>query len=402
MTVREWLILSMLPGLGARRIATLADHLVQQQVSQPWPQGWLAGLPAEPREALRLWLEHPDRSPLQAPLEAALAWEAQSPQHHLLHPGHDVWPALLRELPDPPPVLWAKGSLEALNPPALAMVGTRRPTREGLDNAALFARQLVEAGYSVVSGLALGIDGCAHRAALDAGGASVAVLGCGVEVIYPPRHADLYRRMLAEGGLLLSEHAPLIRAHARFFPRRNRIITGLSHGVLVVEAAQKSGSLVSARLAMEQNREVFALPGSIHNPQARGCLELIRQGAALVTCLDDVLNELTPGGLVRRVDRPQPVAGPFPDTLSPWPGNGGFETTLKGSAPPGRALKEPVSSGPEDPLLALLTDMPTPLDVLIELTGRDVGGCQMHLLELELQGRVAQAPGGWVRVQAPS
>ncbi|GAB2792455.1 DNA-processing protein DprA [Halomonas shantousis] len=391
MTAREWLILSLLPGLGARRIATLAAQLARQPLAAPWPQGWLAGLPAESREALRLWLEHPARSPLQMPLEAALAWEAQDPRHHLLHPDHAAWPALLRELPDPPPLLWAKGSLAALTPPAMAMVGTRRPTREGLDNAAYFARQLVGAGYSVVSGLALGVDGCAHRAALEAGGTSVAVLGCGTDVIYPARHAELYRRMLDEGGLLLSEHAPSTRAHPRFFPRRNRIITGLAHGVLVVEAAQKSGSLVSARLAAEQNREVFALPGSIHNPQARGCLELIRQGAALVTCLDDILSELglpaTSSTRELRERRTVPEAA---------------ATSAFGTRPE-RVLHDGVGSAAarEDDLLALLSDQPTPLDMLIELTGRDVGSCQMRLLELELDGRVAQAPGGWVRTASP-
>lgn len=358
MTAKEWLVLSRLPGLGPRRLAELAAR------RPSWPQGWLALLPDEARQVLRLWLDHPRRSPLQADIDALESWLAASPTHALLHPDHPAWPALLLELPDPPPVLWAAGDLEALVPPMLAIVGSRRPTRDGLGNAARFGGELAERGWCVVSGLALGVDGCAQRAALDAHGRSVAVLGCGVDIVYPPRHDDLYRRLLAEGGLILSEHPPGTRARPAFFPRRNRIVTGLALGVLVVEAAEKSGSLVSARLAMEQNREVFALPGSLHNPQARGCLGLIRQGAVLVTRLDDILAE-----------------------LGHWAGNLPATTT-------------PDVAGPvdEDPMLGWLSDTPTPLDALVTLTGEDVTSCQLRLLELELEGRVAQAAGGWIRL----
>lgn len=355
---KEWLVLSRLPGLGPRRLAALRERRPQ------WPHGWLALLPAAARDGLRLWLEHPARSPLQPEVERALAWEAASPSHHLLTPGHAAWPALLDELPDPPPLLWAHGELNALTLPGVAMVGSRRPTREGLSNAARFAADLAAAGLCVISGMALGIDGRAHHAALQAGGASIGVLGCGIDVVYPSRHGDLYRRMLDQGGLLLSEHAPGTRANPAFFPRRNRIITGLSLGVLVVEAAEKSGSLISARLAMEQNREVFALPGSLGNPQARGCLALLRQGATLVTCLDDMLAELGHWAL------PAPGAEAVADA--------------------------PVA--PSDPLLDLLSDAPTPLDLLIELSGQGFPHCQQRLLELELDGWAAQAPGGWVRL----
>nr|WP_297459109.1 DNA-processing protein DprA [uncultured Halomonas sp.] len=358
MTAREWLVLSSLPGLGPRRLMALRER-------QPdWPHGWLALLPAAARDGLRLWLEHPSRSPLQPKVERALAWEAANPAHRLLYPGHAVWPALLDELPDPPALLWAHGDLNALAMPGVAMVGSRRPTREGLGNAARFAADLAGAGLCVVSGMALGIDGRAHHAALQAGGVSIGVLGCGIDVIYPSSHRDLYRRMLDHAGLLLSEHAPGTLANPAFFPRRNRIITGLSLGVLVVEAAEKSGSLISARLAMEQNREVFTLPGSINNPQARGCLALLRQGATLVTCLDDMLAELGHWALP--------------------------------SASAGGAVETP--DAPQDPLLDLLSDSPTPLDSLIELTGQGFAHCQQRLLELELDGWAAQAPGGWVRL----
>lgn len=359
MQAREWLALARLPGMGAARLAELV-------AARPdWPDGWLAVLPREAAMALRLWLDHPARSPLSAALSADEAWLAAEPARHLLHPDHPAWPRLLGQIADPPPVLWALGDLEALGPPRLAMVGSRRPTREGLTNAAGFARELAGRGWCVVSGMALGIDAAAQQAALDAGGASVAVLGCGVDVIYPPRHHRLHRRLQERGGLLLSEHPPGTPARAGFFPRRNRIVTGLSLGVLVVEAAERSGSLVSARLALEQNREVFALPGSIHNPMARGCLQLIRAGAVLVRDLDDILAELSQWALATA-----PISTPGP---------------------------EPVETG-EDSLLRWLSDTPTPVDALVALTGRGVADCQRGLLELELEGAVTQAAGGWVRL----
>jgi DNA processing protein len=247
------------------------------------------------------------------------------------------------------------------------MVGARRATREGLTNAACFARDLAGRGWCVVSGMALGIDAAAQQAALAAGGASVAVLGCGVDVVYPARHHRLHERLREPGGLLLSEHSPGTPARPAYFPRRNRIVTGLSYGVLVVEAAERSGSLVSARLAAEQGREVFALPGSIHNPQARGCLRLIRDGAALVCEVDDIIAE-----------------------LSQW-------QPVQAAAP----LAEASAAGDPrlgDPLLRWLSGTPTPVDALVGLSGLGVIECQRRLLELELEGRVAHAAGGWVRL----
>lgn len=358
---REWLALAGLPGLGAGSLAELAARRPE------WPGGWLAVLPREAATALRLWLDHPARSPLSPAVEAALAWVEGSADRHLLHAGHPAWPELLSETPDPPPLLWAWGDLAALAPPKLAMVGSRRATREGLTNAAAFARELAERGWCVVSGMALGIDAAAQQAALDAGGTSVAVLGCGVDVVYPPRHHRLHARLREPGGLLLSEHPPGTPARAGFFPRRNRIVTGLSCGVLVVEAAEQSGSLVSARLAGEQGREVFALPGSLHNPQVRGCLRLIREGAVLVRGVDDILAELTQ-----------------------------WQAPAMPVAPRGEA-----SGRNDDPLLRWLSGSPTPADALVGLTGLDIAECQRRLLALELEGQAARVAGGWVRLSAP-
>lgn len=355
-----------LPGMGAARVAELVA------AAPVWPDGWLAQLSPAAAAMLRLWLDHPARSPLTQEIKADLAWLAESDNRHLLHPGHPAWPMLLGQISDPPPVLWALGDLSALEPPALAIVGSRRPTREGLANAAAFGRELASRGWGVVSGMALGVDGAAQQAALDAGGRSVAVLGCGVDVIYPPRHDRLYHQLIQSGGLILSEHPPGTRARAGYFPRRNRIVTGLALGVLVVEAAEKSGTLISARLAVEQNREVFALPGSIHNPQARGCLDLIRQGAVLVRHSDDIFAE-----------------------LSQWVLASSLSAACVTSAIGASAMEES-----DDPLLRWLNDSPSPLDALVNLTGLAVPECQRRLLELELEGLVAQAPGGWVRLPA--
>lgn len=369
----EWLALSMLPRVGARRLMAL------RQAAPVWPEGWLARLPDEAAQVMRHYLQMPGQGPLHARVEAAMTWLEQDASHHLLTPDHAAWPALLEELPDPPPVLWAWGSLEALALPSLAVVGTRRPTREGQDNAWRLARDMAGAGYGVISGLALGVDGCAHHGALEARGATVAVLGCGVDVLYPKTHARLRQQLLAGGGLLLSEHPPGTRAHPQHFPRRNRIITGLSLGVLVVEAAMASGSLVSARLATEQNREVFALPGSLHNPQARGCLWLIREGARLVTCLEDILQELPErtwqGGSVAPKDLSSPQAVPI----------------ASGTEIPADA------SQPDDPLWPLLDHDPVPVDALVERTGEPIAALQSRLLMLELDGWAAQVAGGWVR-----
>lgn len=383
--LRDWLALDALPGLGPARLAPLLRRW-REGDDLHWPQGWLAALPANLAQPLRLWLDHPARSPLTPAVDAALEWERADARHHLLHPGHPAWPDLLTQLPDPPTVLWAKGDLEVLNRPAMAVVGTRRPTREGQDNAARFARDLVAKGFCIASGMALGIDGAAQRAALQAGGATIGVLGCGVDVIYPPRHASLYRELLAGQGLLLSEHPPTTRAHPRFFPRRNRLITGLSQGVLVVEAAKKSGSLVSARLALEQDREVFAIPGSIHNPQSTGCLRLIRQGeAALVRHVDDILDDLAAWQV--------PVSDVLPKAHTE-------SSQFSPSSPriaTNPSLPAVASAAPDSPLLAALSDAPTPVDLLVELTGQSVADIQLGLLELELDGWAAQTTGGWVR-----
>ncbi|WP_442488800.1 DNA-processing protein DprA [Halomonas litopenaei] len=396
----RWMVLRELPQVGPRRLARL------RQVNPDWPGGWLARLPPGAAAELRLWLDHPRRSPLTALIEQAEAWlagdgrnersavngrdlEARPGARHLLHPDHPRWPALLDQIPDPPVLLWALGDLDALLPPRLALVGSRRPTREGLVNARSFAVALAEAGWCLVSGMALGIDGAAQAAALDLGGRSIAVLAGGVDVVYPGQHGALYRRLRDDGGLLLAESPPGTRPRSGDFPRRNRIVTGLSCGVLVVEAAEHSGSLVSARLAGEQGREVLALPGSIHSPQARGCLRLIREGAALVRHPDDLFEELACWGPRRAT--PHSAIENTADSSEKRAAESGVESATENSA------ARPASV-PGRRLLDLLSATPLAVDDLMGLAGCDVAACQRELTLLEIAGQAGLVAGGWVRL----
>ncbi len=285
--------------------------------------------------------------------------------------GQAAYPPDLRHCPDPPPVLWMAGQVPAAWPRALAIVGSRNPTPQGLDNARAFARSLAEAGWTIVSGLATGIDGAAHEGALEGAApgqlATIAVMGTGLDQVYPRRHQALADRIL-DRGLLLSECPPGTPPRAWNFPRRNRIIAALSQGTLVVEAALKSGSLITASCALEQGREVFAIPGSIHSPLSRGCHALIKQGAKLVETAQDVLEEIAPG------------MRPCPSASLP-----GFEAS--GPAP----------AAPEDPLLQALGYEPATLDTLQARTGLPTPQLQAQLMALELQGEVARLPGGWLQ-----
>lgn len=277
--------------------------------------------------------------------------------------GCDDYPALLKEIHDAPVLLFYRGDLRLLQRPMVAVVGSRRPSRSGVSDAQAFANALSESGITVVSGMALGIDGAAHRGALSGPGSSIGVLGTGLDVCYPRRNQDLYTQ-LGERGLLLSEFPLGAGPRRHQFPLRNRVISGMSLGVLVIEAAINSGSLITARQALEQNREVFALPGSIHNPASRGCNALIRQGAKLVETLADILEEFE--GWSARVPEP----GPTPAAL-PAPG--------------------------EDTVFLELGFEPTPLDVLVQRAKLPAGKILGMLTELEMAGWVERQAGGWQR-----
>ncbi|CAG4883993.1 Rossmann fold nucleotide-binding protein Smf possibly involved in DNA uptake [Georgfuchsia toluolica] len=299
-------------------------------------------------------LLHHDAS---ADIEAGLAWANQS-GNRIVTLADAAYPRALLDQPDPPVLLYAKGRIELLNCSALAIVGSRNATRQGEANAEAFAEALAAAGITIVSGLALGIDAAAHRGALKSVASTIAVIGTGPDRIYPARNQDL-ARLLAERGLIISEFPVGTPPLANNFPRRNRIIAGLGLGCLVVEAAQRSGSLITARLAADAGREVFAIPGSIHSPLSRGCHALIRQGAKLVESAQDILEELR------------------------WETELSSSNSIDSTDNPG----EPV-------LLGLLGHDPCTVDVLIERSGLTADNILAMLMALELDGRVAQLPGG--------
>ncbi|MFM5312080.1 DNA-processing protein DprA [Aeromonas caviae] len=300
-------------------------------------------------------------------VEQGLRW-AEVPDNVLLCPDDPAYPALLKEIPAAPLLLYCRGNIPSLALPQLAMVGTRHPTYAGKDNAARLCAELVECGLAITSGLALGIDGVCHQQAMASGGVTLAVLGSGLDCLYPRRHQGLAMQILEQGGLLLSELAPEKGPLAEHFPRRNRIISGLSLGTLVVEAAEQSGSLITARYALEQGREVFAVPGAPQNTQAAGCNRLLQQGAKLVLNAADILEE-------------------FPRlVLSPGPANGSSEAQHN-------------SELPYADLLDNVDYETTSVDTVAERARLPVDVVLGRLVELELVGAVMAVAGGYVRAR---
>jgi len=354
-----WLRLSLAPGVPgevAREAAGRPGGL--QALLDAGRDALLeAGFP--PEVARTLLGPEPDWLP------AALDWLAE-PGHHLLTLADADYPPLLKLAPGAPLALFLRGDRGLLGTPHFAIVGSRNPTPQGAENARAFGEYLAGCGLTICSGMAAGIDAAAHRGALDAGAPTTAVLGCGPDRAYPACNAQLAQRIAAE-GLVISEYLPGTRPLRAHFPRRNRIISGLSLGVLVVEAARRSGSLITARLAGDQGREVFAIPGSIHNPLARGCHALIRQGAVLVETARDILVEIAP------------LAGV--------------------QAPPGTAAEIPVADAQEGDgdygrLLDALAHDPCGVDALAARTGLTAAEVSSMMLILELQGAVESLPGG--------
>jgi DNA processing protein len=353
------LCLLRVPGLGpARQRALLRRFGSAETILAAGPKAWADAGCSEP---LIAGLSAPDR----AAAERDLQWLGRSPQHHFITDDDTRYPARLRTIAGAPVALFAVGDPRLLDEPQLAIVGARGASSQGRENARAFADAASRIGLLVTSGLALGIDAAAHAGALDSGAATVAVCGNGLDRIYPPRNQTLGER-IAACGVLLSEYPPGTVPRPQHFPQRNRIISGLSLGVLVVEAQLGSGSLITARLAAEQGREVFALPGSIHNPLARGCHALIRDGAALVESLDDIVAALAPQL------RP----------LLPAPASAAAATA-----------ESPVDDPLQRQLLALLGDTPASLDQLAAQLSSGVAELGAALLGLELEGRIEALPG---------
>ena len=348
---KAWLALDLVPGLGGEgvrkllaRFGTPSEILRQSAsvlgefVSPAVARGIAAQISSEKLDACLKWLD--------------------VDSNHLLTLADDDYPQQLLEIADPPPLLYLKGRRELLGQPGFAVVGSRNATPSGLQNAEAFARSLSEAGFTIISGMALGIDAAAHRGGLAAKGASIAVVGTGLDLVYPARNKALAHD-LAENGLIMSEFALGTPALAQNFPRRNRIISGLSRGVLVVEAALASGSLITARQAGEQGREVFAIPGSIHSPFSKGCHQLIKQGAKLVEDANDILVELHWG--------------------------------MAATPATAHATSAEIES---DPLLSAMGYDPVPVDVLLQRVNLPADQLISRLTELELDGAIASMPGG--------
>ena len=360
-TLSDWLTLYHAPGVGAVTLHRLLENF-------PNP-GDLPQLGSE--QLRRMGLKQASIAALQQPDKAAieqdLEWH-EKPGNRIMCCRDPDYPALLLQIPVPPPLLYVHGNTAVLGEPQLAMVGSRNPTASGQQTATDFARHLSAAGLVITSGLALGIDAASHQGALDAGGATIAVMGTGLDRVDPARHRDLARQ-IAEHGALVSEFPVGTPPLAANFPRRNRIISGLSFGTLVVEAARRSGSLISARNAGEQGREVFAIPGSIHNPLARGCHQLIRQGAKLVETAQDVIDELGA------------MAGACVDP--PDPGQPGEQP-----------VQPPELAAEYLQLIDIIEFDSTSIDQLVIRSGLTPAEVSSMLLQLEMSGYIASSPGG--------
>ncbi|MNQ38466.1 hypothetical protein D3C85_520480 [compost metagenome] len=344
--------LHRLPELGPARFKKLLEAFgsASKALSAP-ASAWRAlGLPLACSEARR-------STEIRDGASHALAW-LERPAQHLLMWDQPDYPALLAQISDAPPLLFVAGDPGILEKPQLAMVGSRRASRPGMDTAAAFSRSLAGAGFVITSGLALGIDAAAHQAALDVGGQTVGVLGTGLEKFYPQRNRRLADAMIATGSAVLSEFPLDAGPSAGNFPRRNRIISGLSLGVLVVEASVASGSLITARLAAEQGREVFAMPGSIHHPGARGCHQLIRDGAVLVETIEHIL-----------------------EALRGWQ-----------RLPLSTEICTPATT---HPLLKLLLSAPLTSEALADASGWALPKVLAALTELEMDGRAVCENGRW-------
>ncbi len=347
-----WLALDLIPGLGGDTARALLKAFGSPQQIFAQPAANLSR--AVPAKIVRAISDGPDNEKL----EAALKW-LEGADNHLVTLADDDYPAALLQTADPPPILFVKGRRNLLGVNAIAVVGSRNATPQGLENASAFSKSLSDAGLSIVSGMALGIDAAAHRGGLTGTASSIAVVGTGLDLIYPARNKALAHE-LAQKGAIISEFSLGTPALAANFPRRNRIISGLSLGCLVVEAALASGSLITARLAAEQGRDVFAIPGSIHSPFSKGCHALIKQGAKLVESAQDVLEEL------------------------------GFSTV---ATPVVKRAK--ISDSPEsESLLQVMGFDPVGFDALMRRTGLDSNILTAKLVEWEIAGMIAALPGG--------
>jgi DNA processing protein len=354
---RYWMILDAIPALPKRTLLKLLTyHSIEQLLQLPKDHLQAYGL----KERQITALLKPDLTLI----ESHLSWLDSSAENHIICYDSPHYPPLLKEISSPPLLLYLQGNISLLSTPQIAIVGSRNCTPYGKEKAYQFAQQLSAAGFTITSGLAIGIDGSAHQGAINKEGDTIAVLGTGLNNIYPKRHLKLAQQ-IKENGLLVSEFWPNAAAFPSNFPRRNRIISGLSLGVLVIEASKRSGSLITARYALEQNRDVFALPGSIDNSEACGCHQLIQQGAKLVMDAQDICDE-------------------FMHLCVP---------------PSSAAEKTATSAAASHPLLKHIDFHLTTLEQLLDRSGFDVASLQNQLIELEITGRIAVTTQGYIKLR---
>lgn len=366
-----WLRLVLTPGVGratARKLITAFE----------WPTEIFAKSPSELAKVVSDKVVQALLSPppeLSEHIQRTEAWLNQSDNRYVVSLGCQYFPTALLDIEDPPVLLFAEGEISLISqseftPKAISIVGTRNPTPQGSQDAMSFASHLASKGFAIISGLALGVDAAAHEGALSADGKTIAVVATGLDLVYPKQHRSLAMR-ICDQGLLISEYLLATEPIAANFPQRNRIISGLSLGTLVVEAAVQSGSLITARMALEQGKEVFAIPGSIHSPMSKGCHLLIKQGAKLVETADDITEEFQ--GL---------FAVPLGTNVQQVLFN---EVTQK-------SQKE-LSPAQED-FLENMGYAPISLENLQNISGLDIANLQVKLLDLELAGQIARMPGG--------
>lgn len=361
-----WMVLQNLPHMGLATQRKLLDKFGSPQIilKTPYSQ-WGVKVPPGLAKALSLWWKNPEQSPVQQRALRALDY-IQKTDIKLLPLGCSGYPQLLAEIFDPPPLLYVQGQIETLSELQLAVVGSRKTSSAGRRAVRELVSEAVSCGLTITSGLALGIDGEAHRVALDTEGNTVAVLGTGIDICYPRKHQQLAEQII-ERGALVTEFPPGSQPHRGSFPRRNRIISGLSLGVLVVEAGIPSGSLITARMALEQGREVFAVPGSIYNPSSRGCHRLIQEGAKLVESFSGIREELEGLGL----------------------------TQLQALGRQDRGLR-PLDAD-QEALIALVGYESVSVDHLVMASGLDVATVRAILTSLEINGWVEACAGGYMR-----
>jgi len=367
-SLENWLTLSHITGVGARTFHLLLETFgsVEAALNASSSQLFELTLKTETINALR----HHEKTDVAADLN----WLAEK-DHHIITLLDERYPTQLKDLPDAPPLLYVRGDPDYLLQPQLAMVGSRNPTAAGRNTAKEFARHLSNVGITIISGLASGIDGASHEGALQGLAGTVAVVAHGLDIVYPAQHQKL-AQAISENGAVVSESPVGTQPLRGLFPRRNRLISAFSLGTLVVEAAQKSGSLITARCALEQNREVFAIPGSIHNPMARGCHQLIRQGAKLVESADDILEELR-----------LPAAK---NTLYPIKTNKNIHENPKDM----HKTLDP----DHQKLLKCLAYEPASIDELVGSSGFKAGEIASMLLILELEGMIVSQDGRYTCV----